>query len=266
MASASPSLAETHSQPLRLQWELLLFLARSRRISWARSRLLGTLWWLIEPVLMTATYIILVRLAFRGGEPNYALFLMCAILPWRWFTSSVGAASQSIVLNAPVLKTLKTRYITFPNSEALAATDRFLYGLPVFAALWIWYGLAPTPSILWLPFIILCQLALNCAFGIWLALITAYANDTQQVWNVITRVWFFCSPSLYSLERVPERYLTLYMCNPFALLFTAYRDVVLYGRTPPLHGLLILLLVSLLGCYAGAWALRRQEGHITKIL
>ena len=54
--------------------------------------LLGNIWWVIDPLLQMLVYVILVSVIFDKTVPggDYPLFIFCAILPWKWFTSSVN--------------------------------------------------------------------------------------------------------------------------------------------------------------------------------
>ena len=59
--------------------------------------LLGNLWWVIDPLLQMVVYVVLVTLIARGhGIDDYPLFIFAAILPWKWFTASVGDATTSV--------------------------------------------------------------------------------------------------------------------------------------------------------------------------
>ena len=50
---------------------------------------LGNLWWVLDPLLQMAVYVVLVSVIFARSQPDYPLFVFAAILPWKWFTSSV---------------------------------------------------------------------------------------------------------------------------------------------------------------------------------
>ena len=49
---------------------------------------LGNLWWVIDPLLQMAVYVILVSFIFQRTRPDYPLFIFAAILPWKWFTAA----------------------------------------------------------------------------------------------------------------------------------------------------------------------------------
>ena len=58
--------------------------------------LFGQLWWIIDPLLQMAVYIILVTIIFARPTPDYPLFIFAAILPWKWFSTSLNDATLSV--------------------------------------------------------------------------------------------------------------------------------------------------------------------------
>src|SRR5436190_16426292 len=51
--------------------------------------LLGNLWWVIDPLLQMAVYVVLVSVIFQRKQADYPIFIFAAILPWKWFQTSV---------------------------------------------------------------------------------------------------------------------------------------------------------------------------------
>src|SRR4029453_59093 len=49
--------------------------------------LLGNVWWVLDPLLHMLVYVILVSVIFKVQKDAYPLFVFCAILPWKWFTT-----------------------------------------------------------------------------------------------------------------------------------------------------------------------------------
>ena len=60
--------------------------------------LLGNFWWVLDPLLQMVVYVVFITIVARGhGIPDYPLFIFAAILPWKWFNSSVIDATGSVV-------------------------------------------------------------------------------------------------------------------------------------------------------------------------
>ena len=65
-----------------------------------------------------------------------------------------------------------------------------------------------------------------------LAALYVYFRDLNQIWDILLQIGFYVSPVIYPLSTVPEKYLPIYMLNPFTCLIMMYRDILLYGNLP----------------------------------
>ena len=64
-------------------------------------------------------------------------------------------------------------------------------------------------------------------------------------------IWMYASPILYSIQMVPEKWLSLYKLNPMTVILQGYQDI-LYNKTmPDFSSLGITFLVSLGICVIG---------------
>jgi ABC-type polysaccharide/polyol phosphate export permease len=64
------------------------------------------------------------------------------------------------------------------------------------------------------------------------------------------RIWFYASPVLYTIDRIPESARPMYLLNPFASLFESYRNVLIKGTGPDdflFFAFLISLAIAILG-------------------
>ena len=260
IASEAARPAATLEGRARAWWNLLRFLVGARLKLWTQDRWLGVWWWLLEPLAMTGTYVLVVKGAFRSGPPNYGLFVMCAMLPWTWFTAACGLGGVSLVANVRLLKSFRVSYAVFPTAEVAATGVRFLMSLLILGMLLVFYRIPVTWQLLWLPLLAAVQLVFTLGVCYWLSLAQVYAVDTQNLWQIVTRVWFFLSPSIYALDQVPEWIRGWYLLNPFAALFCSYRDVVIEGRPPELAHLGTAAVLGVVLAVSGLAVMRRLEG------
>ena len=220
---------------IKLLWsdrEKLLFLVLSRMKAYGSDRALGLLWWFIDPLLIIFTYkIIMVDILNRGNE-HYPLFLACAVIPWRWFTVSTGAAGTSLVGHAALMKSTGLPRLLVPISEILMASINFVYSIPVLAVFMFAYGIAPSIYLLYFPAIMLIQLIYILSLGILLSLLQVFFRDINNAWSFIVRLWFYLSPALFSIDQVPEKIKIYLMLNPFCFIIESYRNIILYGKAP----------------------------------
>src|SRR2546430_1188038 len=61
-----------------------------------RGSVLGFLWTFLNPMLQMSVYALVFKMLMRQQIEHYTYFMFIGLLPWIWFTSSVGAGASSI--------------------------------------------------------------------------------------------------------------------------------------------------------------------------
>lgn len=241
---------------------------------------LGNFWWVLDPLLQMAVYVVFVSIIARGrGIEDYPLFIFAAILPWKWFNASIGDATTSVVSQERLIKQIAFPKLVLPVSATTAGVVGFAFGLVPLGLLMLFYADRLSPFLLLLPVIAAVQYVFTLAVAILVSAGNVFFRDLGNVIRHILRLWFYLSPGLYSLALLEEVGLfqenpiliTIARLNPFAILFEAYRSVV-YGTldgpptTPDFAALGALLAVSL-GLLAVATVIfKRLEPNFAKIL
>jgi ABC-type polysaccharide/polyol phosphate export permease len=235
--------------------------------------LLGNLWWVLDPLLQMLVYVILVTIIFANSTPDYPLFIFSAILPWKWFTASIGDAISSVSSQDRLIKQLKFPKIVLPTAAVMAGIVNFGFGLIALAGLLlVFYRDRISVELVLIPLIAVVQLAFTLALAYAVAAVNVFYRDVGNVSRHFLRMWFYLSPALWGaamIEKLASSNPTLYslaQLNPFFTLFTAYRDVIYYGVTPDWTGLAILLVVSLGLIALTALFFKRLEPSFAKVL
>src|SRR5918992_4298595 len=81
---------------------------------------LGQVWWVLDPLLQMAIYVVLIEIIFNRGTPDYPLFIFAAILPWKWFSISLGAATGSITGREGLIRQVQFPKIVLPAAGGAA--------------------------------------------------------------------------------------------------------------------------------------------------
>ena len=70
--------------------ELLFSLTKKELKVKYRGSVLGFFWSLLNPVLMMLVYSFVFSMILRQGIQEFAIFLLCALLPYNFFANSVN--------------------------------------------------------------------------------------------------------------------------------------------------------------------------------
>ena len=94
---------------------------------------LGNLWWVIDPLLQMLVYVVFVTIIFARSTPDYPLFIFAAILPWKWFTSTIYDGITSVVGQERLIKQIQFPKIILPTASTVAGIANFIFGLVALA-------------------------------------------------------------------------------------------------------------------------------------
>src|SRR6266436_9928411 len=82
---------------IRSRRRLVRYLVQADAHKRGADTLLGNIWWVLDPLLQMLVYLVFVEIIAPRNIPAYPLFIFSAILPWKWFSASIGDATTSIV-------------------------------------------------------------------------------------------------------------------------------------------------------------------------
>ena len=235
--------------------------------------LLGNLWWVLDPLLQMAVYVVLVSVVFKRATPDYPLFIFAAILPWKWFQSTVQDAITSVTGADRLIRQIQFPKLVLPVASAGAGVVNFLFGLiPLAALMLLLYRERLSLAVLLIPLIAVVQFFFNLALAVGLAAINVFYRDVGNLSRHFLRLWFYLSPGLYAIDDLSQAagevpvVGTVLLANPFAILFTAYRDVIYSEVAPDWGGLVALLVASLLLLSLTTVLFKRVEPSFAKVL
>jgi ABC-type polysaccharide/polyol phosphate export permease len=252
--------------------------------STAGSRL-GWAWWLLDPLIMMLIYWVIFSLLLRRGGELYApypIFILCALVPWKHFSSCAGRATVVLRAKESLIKSVPFPTMVLPLSMVLSGAVYFLFGFAVLlVAAGIWSSPQHSGSLLPLvqaPFLILLQVTIIAGISLALSCLGVLIQDLGSFTVYVLRIGFYVSPGLYGADLVKAvlhdnlgptvgaAAFFVYMLNPFALLFTGYRDCVFYGRfmPPELWGMLLIEAIVLL--LAGNLIYQHYDRRVIKFL
>jgi ABC-type polysaccharide/polyol phosphate export permease len=260
--------------------QLIRYLVQADVRKKGSDTLLGNVWWILDPLLQMLVYVILVSVIFARPQPDYPLFVFAAILPWKWFTTSIGDSISSVVGKGPLIRQLQFPKVVLPLAATFAGIVNFAFGMiPLMGLLLLFYRDRLSPLLLLIPVIAFVQLVFTLSLSLVLSALNVFVRDIGNIARHVLRLWFYLSPGLYSIQlleqsEVLQRHpvlLTILQLNPFAILFTAYRDVI-YGTPdggpipPDWQALAALLGVSTVLTLVALVVFKRLEPSFAKVL
>jgi len=161
-----------------------------------RGSVLGFFWSFINPLLQllifTFVFTYVLPVARGAGLEHYSLFLLCGILPWTWFESSLLESSNVLIAGGNLIRKVLFPAEVLPIVTVLAGLVHFCLGLLVVAAFVIYYRVAVTWSdLLWLPLVIVVQLVFTTGLALLASVLTVHFRDMRDLLTNVMRLWFY---------------------------------------------------------------------------
>jgi ABC-type polysaccharide/polyol phosphate export permease len=243
---------------------------------------LGNVWWVLDPLLQMAVYVILVSVIRSRSAPDFPLFILAALLPWKWYQSVVNDATSAVVSKDKLIRQIAFPKLVLPVSAATAGVVGFAWGMVPLGLLMLLFLDRIQPIMLvWIPIIAAVQFVFTMGSAILVSAANVFFRDLGKAIGHGLRLWWFLSPGLYSLQDVRATALvqdypiigTLVGFNPFAVLFEAYRGVIYGGadgvsppHPPDVVSLLFLLAGSVALLAIAVVLFKRVEPEFAKVL
>jgi len=178
--------------------ELLVGLVRKELKVKYKDSSLGFFWSMLNPAMYLAVFYVVFQVILGSGIPYFAIYLLSGLLAWTLFSSSLTAATGSIVNNGSLVNK-----VYFPREILPLATvganlvHFFLQALVLLTTLVVFqYGV--DLEYLWLvPFALVVLLVLAAGLAILFAALNVYARDLQHLLELVLLAWFWLTPIVY---------------------------------------------------------------------
>ena len=230
-----------------------------------KGSVLGFLWTFINPLFQLLIYTFVFSIIMRSGIKDYYMFLFVALIPWIFFATSLSGGSTSITGQKNMVQKIYFPREVLPISFVISQfVNMLLSFIVIFAVMFIMrYTFNPLALLCLIP-VMITEFILALGFTFILSAVTVYFQDMQFIMGIITMAWQFLSPVMYSADRVPEKFRTLYMLNPMAPIIVAYRDILYYAKVPELSTLLMALAMGIILFLIGWFSFDRMQRHFAE--
>lgn len=191
--------------------------------------IVGFAWWLVEPLSLTLVYVVLVQLILKTAEPAFPLFILTALLPFKWLNQSVLGAMGTMRINASLVTDVYFPRALLPFADTVNGLAHFLVGLLVIPFFMIPYRIHPSWHLVFLPVAIAAQFLLTVGLAYPLAVWGLYYRNLPNLMGNILRLWFYLSPALWAMSRINPKHhgkILLVKLNPLTGIFEGYRGAL----------------------------------------
>jgi len=213
--------------------ELIISLTRKELKVKYRGSVLGFLWSLLNPILTMLVYSFVFSIVLRGGVEEFAIFLLCALLPFNFLQNSVNYGTGSIVSNGNLVNKIYFPREILPLSVVFSNLVNYMFELIALFIVLAFLGYKFYIFLYLLPILIIVQFFLVAGMTFLVSALNVFFRDLQHLMTIVMMVWFFGTPIIYPLAMVPERFQIYFKyINPMTIYSTYYRNIFYYVKFP----------------------------------
>jgi ABC-type polysaccharide/polyol phosphate export permease len=246
-----------------------------------KKSVLGWTWSLLNPLATVAIYSLVFSYFLKieppvghpSGLHSFALFLLCALVPWNLFQNGLNMGLGSIVGNGNLIKKVYFPRELLVASGTASLVVTMLIEMGVLCAILLLAGNMVLP---WLP-VLLLLIAIEAVFVFGCALVLSVCNvyfrDVQYLIAIALQVIFYTVPIVYPIRFVPVHatlfgveipLLRLYSLNPLVRFVGAFRAVLYDLRFPPIWDLAYITLWSIGTLLVGYWVFGKLDRRLAE--
>lgn len=228
---------------------------------------LGFLWTFINPLLQLVVYTIVFSYILPNTIEKYYLYLFVGLIPWIFFSSSITVGAASVVAQKDLIKKIYFPRMVIPISYVTSCfVNMLLCFIVIFAVVLVSGTGFNFAAVLTLPVIMLVEYLLSLGMALLASAVTVYFRDLEHILGIISMVWMYMTPIMYSKSIVPNRLLPIFNLNPMTHVIECYRDVLYSKQMPDLTSLLSAVFLGVFFLALGGIVFNKLQKHFAEEL
>ena len=250
-------------------WELLYFFTwREIKVKYKQT-VLGFLWVVLQPVLMTLVFTFFLGNAISSVSKltvPYPLFALSGLVIWGFFSTGLSNAANSMVNNSNIIKKVYFPRLIIPFSAILSSSVDFLISLGLFFIALIYFQVPINwLHLLYLPLALIMISFSTLGIGMFLAALNIKYRDVRYILPFFIQGMLFVSPIMFPISITNNPIATtILQFNPVAGALELIRGVFLnyeINLTTIAYSTISTLVFFLIGLYT----FRKTEAYFADL-
>lgn len=209
--------------------DLVYMFVKRDFVSSFKQTILGPLWFFINPILTTLTYLIVfgkIANLPTDGVPQF-LFYLSGVTLWNFFSSTLTGISYTFSGNAGIFGKVYFPRLVTPISTALSNFMRLGVQFLLFLAAWGYYlykgNVEPNAWALMTPILIIMLSFFALGLGMIFSALTTKYRDMQMLLGFGVSLFMYLTPVIYPISSLKGKYRLLADYNPLSPIFECFK-------------------------------------------
>jgi lipopolysaccharide transport system permease protein len=235
-----------------------------------KQTVIGLAWALVRPILTLLVFtVVFGRIAHlpSDGKAPYALMVFAGMLPWTFFSTGLGEASNSLINNANLISKVYFPRLIVPTATLVVAFTDFLISFLFLVLLMAWYRFVPDWRVTALPAFVALGFLASVGPSLWITALNVKYRDFRYVIPFVVQFGLYISPVGFSSSVIPEAWRLIYSLNPMVGVIDGFRWCILGGQSDLyLPGLAASAAVTLFFLWFGIHRFRKMEKSFADVI
>ena len=217
--------------------DLLMILVKRDFISFYKQTLLGPIWFFVQPLFTTLTYIVIFgNIANVGtdGLPQ-ALFYLSGITLWNYFSDCLLKTSTVFRDNSNIFSKVYFPRLIIPLSIIISNLIKFVVQFLLFLGFLFYYyyfqgfqvQLHLLDVLLLFPLLIIAMAFLGLGLGLIISALTTKYRDLSFLVTFGIQLMMYTTTVIYPLSITPGKFRKLIAINPMTGVIETFRNIFL---------------------------------------
>ncbi|AZA53054.1 ABC transporter permease [Chryseobacterium sp. G0201] len=209
--------------------DLIYMFVKRDFISSFKQTILGPIWFFINPIFTTITYLIvfgkLANLPTDGAPP--LLFYLAGVTLWNYFSGALIGTSNTFSGNAAIFGKVYFPRLVTPISIVISNLMRLGVQFLLFILVWAYYfskgEIQPNIWILATPFLVVLMAIFALGVGMIFSSLTTKYKDLVMLLGFGISLYMYATPVIYPVSSLPGYFKKLAYYNPLTGIFECFK-------------------------------------------
>jgi lipopolysaccharide transport system permease protein len=227
---------------------------------------IGVIWAIVRPFITMVVFTLVFSKALNidtNGIP-YPIFSYSGLLLWTFFSTALSQSAASMIGNSKLITKIYFPRAIIPASATIVSLIDYSIAFVIMLGMMLYYNIAFTSSILFLPLILLITWLLSIGLGFWLSAINVKYRDVQYALPFLIQILMYTTPVIYPVA-LAGKYSWVLNLNPLSPLIEAHR-ISLIGGAIDWNLVLMSLGVTIIILISGYLYFKSVEKYFADII
>ncbi|CAM2918788.1 ABC transporter permease [Chryseobacterium flavum] len=209
--------------------DLIYMFVKRDFISSFKQTILGPIWFFINPIFTTITYLIIFGRFAKlptDGAPG-VLFYLAGVTLWNYFSGALLGTSATFTGNANIFGKVYFPRLVTPISIVISNLMRLSVQFVLFLIVWAYYlinkEISPNLWILATPFLLVLMALFALGVGMIFSALTTKYKDLSMLLVFGITLYMYATPVIYPVSMLPGYFKKLASFNPLTGIFECFK-------------------------------------------